>query len=135
MTETDAVLNAETRRALREWGRRLAAVGAGVLTAIVMLIPTAVTALRPVGLLFHLAVALAVSLSLPVMVAYVAVRTYGLSHKEAVSVGKQAFREAVTAIATVSEHQQVEQPKDEKARTTVNDATTLFEDRESDDTQ
>jgi hypothetical protein len=135
MTETDAVLNAETRRALRAWGRKLSAVGAGVLTALVMLIPTAVTAMRPVGLSFHLAVTLAVSLSLPVMAAYVAVRTYGLSHHEAVSVGKQVLREAVTATVTLSEHQRVEQPTDGKKRTTVNDATTLFADRENDDTQ
>lgn len=135
-TETDAVLNAETRRALRAWGWKLSAVGAGVLTALVMLLPTAVTAVRPAGVLFHLAVTFGVSLSLPVVAAYVAVRTYGLSHHEAVSVGKQAVREAVTATATLSEHQQVkEQPKDGKKRTTTNDATTLFADRENDDTQ
>ena len=53
---TDQVLNPETRRALREWGRRGYAVGAGLLTALVMLVPTAVTAARPGGILFHLAV-------------------------------------------------------------------------------
>jgi hypothetical protein len=116
MTETDSILNAETRRALRAWGRKLSAVGAGVLTALLMLIPPAVTAMRPAGVLFHLAVTLTVSLSLPVMASYVAVRTYGLSHHEAVSVGKQAVREAVTATATFSEHQREEQLKDEKKR-------------------
>jgi hypothetical protein len=134
MTESDAVLNAETRRALREWGRRLSAVGAGVLTAIVMLTPVVVTALRSAGLLFHLAVTLAVSLSLPVTAAYVGVRTYGLTHREAVYAAKYAVKEAAAATATLGEHQRVERPEAERHTETEN-ATTPFADTDNDDTQ
>lgn len=135
MTETDAVLNAETRRALRKWGQRLFAVGAGMLTALAMLVPIAVTAVRPAGVLFHLAVTLVFSLSLPIVAAYVAVRAYGLSHDETVCVGKQALGEAIDAIATLSEHQHVQQPQDNKQRNTVNDATALFTDTDNDETR
>jgi hypothetical protein len=130
-SDDDRIFNAETNRALRKWGRRLSAVGAGVLTAIVMLIPVVVTALRSVGLLFHLAVTLAVSLSLPVIATYVAVRTYGLSHHEAVYVGKQAVGEAVAATVTLGAHQRAEQPME----TIETDATTPFTDTDNDETQ
>ena len=130
-SDSDQILNAETRRALREWGRRLSAVGAGVLTAVVMLIPVVVTAMRSAGLLFHLAVTLAVSLSLPVVAAYVAVRTYGLSHHEVVYAGQYALREAAAATATLGEHQRAEQPEAE--RNTEN--ATTFTDTENNDTQ
>ena len=127
----DRIFNAETNRALRVWERRLSAAGAGVLTAVVMLIPVVVTAMRSAGLPFHLAVTLAVSLSLPVVAVYVAVRTYGLTHHEAVCVGRRAVREAAAATATLGEHQRAEQPVED----TANDATTSFADTENNDTQ
>ena len=127
----DKIFNDETTRALRKWGRRLYAVGAGVLAAIVMLIPTAVTAARSAGVAFHLAVTLAVSLTLPVVAVYVAVRAYGLTHHEAVCVGKQAVREAVAATVTLGEHQRVEQPME----TNETDTTTPFTDTENNETQ
>jgi hypothetical protein len=109
-TESDRIFNAETNRALREWGRKLTAVGAGVLAAVVTLIPTAVTAARSPGIVFHLAVTLVVSLSLPVVACYVGMRTYGLSHQEVTSAARHAAREGAAATATLGEHQRVEQP-------------------------
>ena len=129
--DSDRIFNAETTRALREWGRRLYAVGAGGLAAIVMLIPTAVTAARSAGVAFHLAVTLAVSLTLPVVAVYVTVRAYGLTHHEAVCVGKQAAREAVAATVTLGEHQRADQPME----TSETDTTTPFTDTENNDTQ
>jgi hypothetical protein len=132
--EKDEILNDETTRALREWGRRCYAIGAGLFAAGVMLIPTAVTAVRPVGVLFHLAVVFVISLSLPVVAAYVAVRTYGLSHHEAVSASKYAVREAAAATTTLGAHQRAEQSgadTDDGARIVTDRET----DHENDDTQ
>ena len=126
----DRIFNPETNRALREWGRKLSAVGAGVLAAVMMLIPTAVTAARSPGIVFHLAVTLAVSLSLPVVAVYVGVRTYGLSHHEVVCATRQALREGIAATATLGEHQRVEQPADP-----IDTDPTTFTDSDTDDTQ
>jgi hypothetical protein len=106
----DRIFNAETNRALREWGRRFTAIGAGALAAVVTLVPTAITAARSPGIVFHLAVTLVVSLSLPVVACYVGMRTYGLSHHEIVCAARQALREGAAATATLGEHQRVEQP-------------------------
>jgi hypothetical protein len=92
-----------------------------------MLIPSAVTAVRPAGVVFHLAVVLVVSLSLPVIASYVAVRTYGLSHHEAVCAARQAAREAAAATTTLGAHQRAEQP-----RADTDDGTRIVTDRESD---
>jgi hypothetical protein len=129
----DEILNDETTRALREWGRRCYAIGAGLLAAVVMLIPSAVTAVRPSGVLFHLAVVLVVSLSLPVIASYVAVRTYGLSHHETVCAARQAAREAAAATTTLGAHQRAEQPSE----SIDTDATPPFADTDTDtdDTQ
>ena len=126
-SDSDQILNAETRRALHEWGRRCYAVGVGVLTAVVMLIPTAVTAVRPGGVLFHLAVTLVFSLSLPVVAAYVGVRAYGLSHHEVVSAARHAVREGAAATATLGAHQRAEQPTEPIEP----DATTPFTDSDT----
>ncbi|EMA56455.1 hypothetical protein [Halococcus thailandensis] len=109
-SSSDQILNPETRRALREWGRRCYAVGVGALTAVFMLIPTTLTTVRPSGVLFHLAVTLVSSLSLPVVTVYVAARAYGLSHHEVVSVARHAAREGAAATATLGAHQRAEQP-------------------------
>eukprot|EP00918_Siedleckia_nematoides_P068440 GHVU01149073.1.p1 GENE.GHVU01149073.1~~GHVU01149073.1.p1 ORF type:complete len:130 (+),score=14.46 GHVU01149073.1:507-896(+) len=109
-SDSDVIFNDETNRALREWGRRLYAIGAGVLATVVTLLPAAVTAIRGVGWQFHLTVTLVVGLSVPVTAAYVAARTYGLSHHEVVCAARQAWREATAATATLGEHQRVEQP-------------------------
>ena len=130
-SDSDQILNPETRRALREWGWRCYAVGVGALTAVVMLIPTAVTAVRPSGVLFHLAVTLVFSLSLPVVAVYVGVRAYGLSHHEVVCAARQAAREGAAATTTLGAHQRAEQPT-EPIET---DATTPFTDTDTDDTE
>jgi hypothetical protein len=108
--DSDQVLNPETRRALREWGRRGYAIGAGVLAAVVMLIPTAVTAARSPGIAFHLAVTLGFSLMLPGVAVYVGMRAYGLSHQEVISAARHAAREGAAATTTLGAHQRVEQP-------------------------
>ena len=128
----DRIFNAETNRALREWGRRLTAIGAGVLAAVVTLIPTAITAVRSPGIVFHLTVTLVVSLSLPVVACYVGMRTYGLSHHEVVCGTRKALREGAAATATLGEHQRVKQPAE---RTDIDQ--TPFEDSNTDtnDTQ
>lgn len=128
MTEADAVLNAETRRALRNWGRRLFAVGAGVLTALVLLVPIAVTAVRPAGVLFHLAVTLVFSLVLPVIAAYVAVRAYGLTHDEVIRVGKRLIGTAVADISTLSDHRDVRRSHTDEQSDDTSDPTTLITD-------
>jgi hypothetical protein len=133
MTEADAVLNAETRRALRNWGRRLFAIGAGVLTALVLLISIAVTAVRPAGVLFHLAVTLAFSLVLPIIAAYVAVRAYGLTHDEVIYVGKRVIGTAVEDISTLSDHQDVRRSHTDEQRDDTNDPTTLITDTDDED--
>jgi hypothetical protein len=123
----DRIFNAETSRALREWGRRLTAVGAGALAAVVTLVPTAITAARSPGIIFHLAVTLVVSLSLPVVACYVGMRTYGLSHHEIVCATRQALREGAAATTTLGEHQRVEQPAELDT-----DATPPFADTDAD---
>ena len=130
-SDTDQILNAETRRALREWGWRCYAVGVGVLTAVVMLIPTAVTAVRPSGVLFHLAVTLIFSLSLPGVAVYVGMRAYGLSHHDVICAARQAAREGAAATTTLGAHQRAEQPT-EPIET---DATTPFTNTDTDDTE
>ena len=132
MTESDAVLNPETRRALRKWGRRLSAVGAGALTALVMLVPPAVTAVRPTGVLFHLAVTLLSALALPIVTVYVAVRVYGLTHDEVLHVGRRALGTAIGAISTLGEHQHARRSDDERTET-GNDPTTLITDSDRDE--
>jgi hypothetical protein len=129
-SDGDRIFNPETNRALREWGRKLSAVGAGMLAAVVMLIPTAVTAVRSSGVLFHLGVTLVVSLSLPVVACYVGMRTYGLSHHEVVCAARQAAREGAAATATLGEYQRVEQPADP-----IDTDPTTFTDSDTDDTQ
>lgn len=128
----DRIFNAETNRALREWGRRFTAIGAGALAAVVTLVPTAITAARSPGIVFHLAVTLVVSLSLPVVACYVGMRTYGLSHHEVVCATRQALREGAAATATLGEHQRVEQPAELDTDQTPPFADT---DADTDDTQ
>lgn len=127
----DEIFNDETTRALREWGRRFYAIGAGLLAGIVMLIPIVVTAARSVGLLFHLTVTFAVSLSLPGVAAYVTVRVYGLSHHETICAARQAAREAAAATTTLGAHQRAEQSPE----SIDTDATSPFADTDTDDTQ
>jgi hypothetical protein len=132
--EKDEIFNEQTNRALREWGRRFYAGGAGLLAAAGTLAPAALTAIRGVGWQFHLAVTLAVGLSLPVTTVYVAVRTYGLSHHETVCVARQVLKEGAAATATLSDHQRIDQPgpdPDDGVRIVTDSET----DQESDDNQ
>jgi hypothetical protein len=128
MNEADAVLNAETRRALRNWGRRLFAVGVGVLTALVMLVPPAVTAVRPTGVLFHLAVTLVFALALPIVAVYVAGRAYRLTHDEVIHVGKRLLGTAVEDISTLSDHSDVRRSQTDEQSDDTSNPTTLVTD-------
>lgn len=133
--ENDVIFNEQTNRALREWGRRFYAGGAGLLAAIGTLAPAALTAIRGVGWQFHLAVTLVVGLSLPVAAVYVAVRTYGLTHHETVCAARQALREGAAATTTLGAHHRIEQPRPAHPDDGARIATDSETDQESDDSQ
>lgn len=76
MTESDAVLNDETRRALRWRGRQIGMVVIGAAVA------------------------------LPLAVPYAMLRVLGLSHRDVLYVGKQAYRETVVEVIALSGTQQ-----------------------------
>jgi hypothetical protein len=102
MTETDAVLNAETRRAL---GRRVRQVGmlvVGGLVAIVIFGVAGLAAILSVPWQLHLAVTVGVTVAIPVAIPYAMLRVLGLSHRDVLYAGKQAYREGVAEAIALS---------------------------------
>jgi hypothetical protein len=100
MAETDAVLNAETRRALRRRGQQAGILVVGGLVAIVIFGVAGLAAMLSVPWQLQLAVTVGVTVAIPVGVPYAMLRVLGLSHRDVLYVGKQAYREgAAEAIA------------------------------------
>jgi hypothetical protein len=102
MTETDAILNAETRRAL---GRRVRQVGmlvVGGLVAIVIFGVAGLAAILSVPWQLHLAVTVGVTVAIPVAIPYAMLRVLGLSHRDVLYAGKQAYREGVAEAIALS---------------------------------
>jgi hypothetical protein len=100
MAETDAILNPETRRALRRRGRQAGMLVVGGLVAIVMFGVAGLAAILSVPWQLQLAVTVGVTVALPVGVPYAMLRVLGLSHRDVLYVAKQAYREgAAEAIA------------------------------------
>lgn len=94
-SETDAVLNAETRRALRRRGRQVGMVVVGAAVALVIFGVAGLAAILSVPWQLHLALTVGVTVAIPVGVPYAMLRVGGLSHRDVLYVGKQAYREGV----------------------------------------
>jgi hypothetical protein len=121
--ETDQILNAETERALRQAGRKLWTVFVGGLTAAVLLSLAALTATLSVSWQVHLGVILAVSVTAPLVAAYVMGRVYGLSHSQTIQTGRRAVSAATTAAATLSEQQPSDEDHTESTESTEDSST------------
>ena len=102
MAETDAVLNAETRRALRRRVRQVGMVAVGAAVAIVIFGVTGLAAILSVPWQLQLALAVGVAVAIPVAVPYVMLRVLGLSHRDVLYVGKQAYQEGVAEAIALS---------------------------------
>lgn len=102
MTETDAILNAETRRALQRRGRQVGMVVVGAAVAIVIFGVAGVAAILSVPWQLHLTVTLGVAVAIPVAVPYAMLRVLGLSHRDVLYVAKQAYREGVAEAIALS---------------------------------
>ena len=102
MAETDAVMNAETRRALRRRGRQIGMVVVGGFVAIVIFGVAGLAAILSVPWQLHLALTVGIAVAVPVAVPYAMLRVGGLSHRDVLYVGKQAYREGVAEAITLS---------------------------------
>ncbi len=102
MPGTDAILNAETRRALRRRVRQVGMLVVGAAVVIVIFGVAGLAALLSVPWQLHLAVTVAVTVALPVAVPYAMLRVAGLSHRDVAYVGKQAYREVVAETIALS---------------------------------
>ena len=102
MGDSDAVMNDETRRALRRRGRQLGMGVVGAAVALVLLGMAGGAAILSVPWQFSLAVTVGVTVGLPVAVPYAMLRVAGLSHEDVAYVGKQAYREGVTEAIALS---------------------------------
>lgn len=100
--ERDRVLNSETRRALTRIANLISTALIGLLVAVAILSLPALTAIFLVAWQLHLMVTVGVAVALPAVVPYVMLRMLGLSHRDVLYVGKQAYREAVTEIIALS---------------------------------
>lgn len=102
MAETDAVLNDETRRALRRRVRQISMVAVGAAVAIVLLSVAGLAAILSIPWQFSVALTAGVVVALPLAVPYAMLRVLGLSHRDVTYVGKQAYREAVAEAIALS---------------------------------
>ena len=102
MSETDAVMNDETRRALGRRGRQVGMVVVGGIVAIVLFGVVGLAAILSVPWQLHLVVTIAVALALPVAVPYAMLRVYGLATRDVVFVAKRAYREIAAEIIALS---------------------------------
>ena len=98
MSETDAVMNAETRRALRRRGRQVGMVVVGTLVAIVIFGVAGLAAILSIPWQLSLAVTVGVTVAIPVAVPYAMLRVFGLSHYDVIFIGKRAYREVSAEI-------------------------------------
>jgi hypothetical protein len=105
MAETDAVLNAETRRALRRRGRQGGMVVVGAVVTIVIFGVAGLAAILSVPWQLHLAVTVGVTVAIPVAVPYAMLRVLGLSHQDVLYVGKQAYQEGVAEVIALGRTQ------------------------------
>jgi hypothetical protein len=102
MAETDAVMNAETRRALRRRGRQVGMVVVGAVVAIVLFGVAGLAAILSVPWQLQVGVTVGVTVAVPVGVSYAMLRVLGLAHRDVLYVGKQAYREGVAEAIALS---------------------------------
>lgn len=102
MAETDAVMNAETRRALRRRVRQVGMVVVGAAVAIVLFGVAGLAAILSVPWEISLVLTVGVTVAIPVGVPYAMLRVLGLSHQDVLYVGKQAYREGVAEVIALS---------------------------------
>ena len=102
MTGSDTVLNAETQRALRRRVRQLKIAAVGGLTAIVLLGVAGLSAMSSVPWQLSVVVTVGITVAVPVAVLYAMLRVLGLSHRDAIFVGKRACREGVAEAIALS---------------------------------
>ena len=102
MNDADAILNAETRRALRRRIRQVGMVVVGGFVAIVIFGVTGLAAILSAPWQLQLALAVGVAVAIPVAVPYVMLRVLGLSHRDVLYVGKQAYQEGVAEAIALS---------------------------------
>lgn len=102
MAETDAVLNPESRRALRRRGRQAGMLAVGAAVAIVIFGVAGVAAILSVPWQLQLGVTVGVTVAVPIVVPYAVLRVYGLSHRDVIFVGKQAYREGAAEATALS---------------------------------
>jgi hypothetical protein len=102
MTETDAVLNAETRRALGRRVRQGGMVVVGAAVAIVIFGVAGLAAILSLPWQLSLAVTVGATVAVPVGVPYAMLRVLGLSHRDVLYAGKQAYREGVAEAIALS---------------------------------
>ncbi|HET7324721.1 MAG TPA: hypothetical protein VFJ06_10345 [Halococcus sp.] len=106
MADTDAVMNAETRRALRRRGRQIGMVAIGVAVAIVLFGVAGLAAILSIPWQLSRALTVGVTVALPLAVPYAMLRVLGLSHRDVIYVGRQAYREVVAEVIALSGTQQ-----------------------------
>lgn len=106
MTGTDAILNAETRRALRQRVRQVGMLVVGAAIAIVLFGVAGLAAMLSIPWQLSLALTTGVTVAIPVAVPYAMLRVVGLSHRDVLYVGKQACREGVAEVIALSGTQQ-----------------------------
>jgi hypothetical protein len=100
--EHDRVLNPETRRALGRRVRQIGMVVVGAVVAIVLFGVAGLAAILSVPWQLSLAVTVGVAVAVPTAVPYTMLRVLGLSHRDVLYVGKQAYREGVAEAIALS---------------------------------
>lgn len=102
MSDSDAVMNDETRRALRRRGRQLSMGVVGAAVALILLGVAGGAAILSLSWKFSVVATVLVAVALPVAVPYAMLRVAGLSHEDVAYVGKQAYREGVAEAIALS---------------------------------
>lgn len=102
MTDADAVMNDETRRALGRRVRQGGMLVVGAAVAIVLFGVAGLAAILSIPWQLSLALTAGVTVAIPAAVPYAMLRVVGLSHQDVLYVGKQAYREGVTEVVALS---------------------------------
>jgi hypothetical protein len=102
MTDADAVMNDETRRALWRRIRQAGMLVVGALVAIVIFGVAGLAAILSVPWQLSLALTAGVTVAIPAAVPYAMLRMLGLSHQDVLYVGKQVYREGVAEVIALS---------------------------------
>lgn len=106
MSDNDAVLNGETRRALRWRGRQIGMVAVGAAVALALFGVAGLAATLSIPWQLALALTAGVTVALPFAVPYAMLCVLGLSHRDVLYVGKQAYREVIAEVIALSGTQQ-----------------------------